>query len=140
MVAIDKKLWLFGLFVIGTFAASTFLSAKIMANDHLDTAKVFIMEHYWTGVTLYIIGSIAITTLAIPFAMLDLLDMYIFKFPVNILLMFLVKAIGAALVYLITNSLIDKEKTRAEYIKVPLIQKVNSVIKDSPIYYGTLIR
>ena len=137
-MAWNPKVTKFFVYVLLTFVVSTYLSSKILADDLLDVTRAIITSNYWVGISIYFIVAVSITALAIPFAVLDLLNVYIFPFPICMLIMLAEKTIGTALVYEIANQTMHSSKE--EYLKINLIKRVNKVIKDSPLYYGTLVR
>mmetsp|Transcript_70 Transcript_70/g.74 ORF Transcript_70/g.74 Transcript_70/m.74 type:complete len:188 (-) Transcript_70:54-617(-) len=87
---------------------------------------------------MYFILAVSVTSLAIPFGLLDMLNILIFPFPISVIIMFVEKTIGTALVYIITKYLVGKNKE--EYLEIEVIKRVNKVIRKSPIYYGTLVK
>lgn len=134
------KLLLFGAFVIATFGISAFLSAKVVANDWMYTVKEYSENNYYQCLVIYFMISILVDVLTIPLPGLEFIPVYVFSFPINLVYMFLPKLVSTPIIYQITNSCKNKEKSKEESLKVPLIQKVNTVIKLNPIFYGTLIK
>ncbi|CAI2380315.1 unnamed protein product [Moneuplotes crassus] len=134
----NSKIVKFFLYVIITFILSTVLTTKIMAEDYLEYTRDIILANYRAGVAVYFAVAVAITVTGVPFGFLDMINVYIFPFPLSVIIMFTEKTIGSAITYKLASSL--TENSKKEYLKVDLIKRVNTVIKNSPVFYGTMIR
>lgn len=85
--------------------------------------------------------STSITISGIPFALIDLGAAWVYRdSPAAVLAMlFFAKTLGSATCFAIARGLLSEQR-KATLLQDKTIKRVNSVLKQSPLYYGTLCR
>ena len=105
---------------------------------YIRVCKQYSEDNYYQAIMIYEILSTLITALGIPFAYVDLFAAYIYPFPYNILLLLSSKTFGSAICFLITRIFMSEERKKG-FLSYSIINGVNEVITQKPIFYGTLV-
>jgi copper chaperone len=98
-------------------------------------------EHPLQGVVLHAVLSTAITISGVPFALIDLGAAWVYRDTpaAAMAMLFFAKTLGSATCFAIARGLLS-ERRKAALLEDKTIKRVNNVLKQSPLYYGTLCR
>lgn len=98
-------------------------------------------DHPLQGVALHAVLSTAITISGVPFALIDLGAAWVYRDSpaAAVAMLFFAKTLGSATCFAIARGLLSEQR-KAALLEDKTIRRVNNVLKQSPLYYGTLCR
>ena len=101
----------------------------------------FIQANPWQGVALHAVLSTAVTVSGMPFALIDLAAAWVYRETplAAVAMLFFAKTVGSAVCFAIARSVLSAQRKR-DLLSHRTISQVNQVLKQSPVWYGTLVR
>ena len=101
----------------------------------------FIQANPWQGVALHAVLSTAVTVSGMPFALIDLAAAWVYRETplAAVAMLFFAKTVGSAVCFAIARSVLSAQRKR-DLLSHRTIARVNLVLKQSPVWYGTLVR
>ena len=101
----------------------------------------FIQANPWQGVALHAVLSTAVTVSGMPFALIDLAAAWVYRETplAAVAMLFFAKTVGSAVCFAIARSVLSAQRKR-DLLSHRTIARVNRVLKQSPVWYGTLVR
>jgi len=121
------------------------LSMALSSNEQLKQQAVrfvgFVRDNPVQGVALHAALSTAITVSGVPFSLIDLGAAWVYRDTpaAAVAMLFVAKTIGSAACFVIARGVLSEQR-KAALLEDKTIKRVNRVLKQRPLYYGTLCR
>ncbi|CAJ1373376.1 unnamed protein product [Effrenium voratum] len=128
---------------VATFGGFMAIGMAISSNPQLKERAVhmafFMRANPLLGMALHAVLSTAITVSGIPFSLVDLGASWVYGFQTAMCMLLVAKTLGSILCFLVAHSLLPL-KRKESIMAHPTVARVDRILSESPIYYGTLFR
>jgi len=133
----DKAMGLLG--IGGVMAFGMMISSNPAMKAKAVSFTTFMRANPIQGVLLHATVSTAITVSGVPFSLVDLGAAWVYPLPVAMGMLLFAKTLGSTLCFFIAKRGLP-ESRKQSILSHPTVARVNRVLAQSPIYYGTLFR